>query len=388
MKRDRFSKDENLRPSAAGQSAPVLPEDPAASVAPAGGKNKRVSLSRVLTLLFSAVVIAFGWIVGWSVAYILIVVGVLILGVGLFFAALVGSCVKKQKEHYERSDFYRDFGIPYRMKTADFFAVRAYSGRGAAPDAEWFVTRKPVQICGFKRKGEVCLIANFSDLVFDEFSGEWRCISDKKAKERCEFSKWLALRISALAEELQGLPIKVLVEREQIEEDDLSQRAIPAEVIPVLTCDEVFMKYPAEELIKEAATSEEMLLKLRQIPDSCGSTSVNGDTCVWRMGELTLFLKSLGAGWEIAIYAAVQGKQVRINSLQVLSAFTVPQFVANCGRRGNISVFSSSKIWNPVRYVGSKRGCPYKKPDKQGRRGVYWFAAEEPAQNAPGSSCR
>lgn len=382
MKRDRSSKGGNLLPSAAGQSAPVLPEDPAASVAPAGGKNKRISLSRALTLLSSAIVIVVGWIVGWSLAYILIVAGVLILGVGLFFAALVGSCVKGQKKCYNKSDFYRDFGIPYRVKTADFFAVRAYSGRGAVSDAEWFVTRKPVQICGFKRKGEVCLIANFSDLVFDEFSGEWRCISGKKAKERCEFSKWLALRISALAEELRGLPVKVLVERGRIEGDDLSERAIPAEVIPVLTCDDVFMAYPAEELVKNATMPEEMLLKLRQIPDSCGSASVNGDACVWEMGELTLFLKSLGEGWEITFFAAVQGKRIRINSLQVLSAFTVLQFVASCGMRGNVSVLSSSKMRNPVRYVGSKQGCPYKKPDKQGRRGVYWFAAEEPAKSA------
>lgn len=280
----------------------------------------------------------------------------------------------QDRKKYKRSHYYRDFRLPYRKNISDnpyYLLYNAMKERGLAVE---FVRQKSNdwKYCIFE--GTIYLFPDFDKLKYFSETKEWKLVYRKYSEESYqEIQSYLDVRKTLLNNSATDLPIKIMVERQMIDEHDLSEVAdLPSSIFVVKNYQTAFDKIDWEILSVIPQTAQELYDMLQKTPDLCGSFQlVDGERIDYELNDLLLEI-------DMDCISVCEQKNGKTEGLTHWHPDNTQIYddICNITRKGNVFVVKTFCGGASVLYAGDKKFCPYTKPTKKLFSRIYLFEAQ------------
>ena len=292
----------------------------------------------------------------------------LILLSPLILLFLAGACIDilfrrpREKKEYEISPYYKQFKQKFHLGIVDLAEYRVYNS----------VTRRSLPIeykCVsddldyFVYNDTLFLLSYYDQLEWDDENKKWLIAYDG---DLFDFEDGF----SKVKEQLQytgDMPVKLFIERQMIDVDDLTATPLPDDVYVTWSYDDVF-EYDDNPFMKKLPTTTgELFDEMLKIPDLCGELELDGDIIKWRLYDGYLVELSLdGSDGYVSI-----DKKINIIHWIPLQ-FELCDTVLKMAARGNVLVIRSGLFSSETLYCGKKADCPYT-PEQKPLLGKLYF---------------
>ncbi len=255
----------------------------------------------------------------------------------------------KEKKEYESSPYYKQFKQKFHIGIVDYAEYRVYNS----------VTRRGLPI-EYKRVSDdldyfvyndtLFLLSYYDQIVWDDENKKWLIAYDgdffdfedgfSKVKEQLRYTG--------------DMPIKLFVERQMVEVDDLTVTPLPDDVYVTWSYDDAFEYDDDPFMTKLPTTTAELYEQMLKIPNLCGELEFDGDIIKWRLYDGYLVELSLDGS---VGYISIEEK-INITHWSPLQ-FELCDTVLKMGARGNVLVIRSGLFSSKTLYCGKKADCPY-----------------------------
>lgn len=289
----------------------------------------------------------------------------------VFIAFIFPFASLAEAVQYRRSDYYKQFHIPYKSNVTYSPQYVFYKGVRQRDLFVQCVFHRDTSRSYFLYGGDLYIFPDFDFLSFDE-NGKCMIVRRGKYDEKdssMEFDQWLQFRIALLDGGLTAdFTVKVLFDCSLFDETFTVGRVLPESIVltagylhafdPRYQCVEPFVPRNARQLYE----------MLESVPDLGGKYSVDGDTLVWNFDGFTLYVY-VDSECVLEFFACIGGKSYSTHWHSADSEiFTL---LLELGKKGNAVVFRKPFADSlKLLYFGDKCGCKYS-ADKIKGRGRY-----------------
>lgn len=194
---------------------------------------------------------------------------------------------------YKKSRYYQDFKRPYREWLAYTPCYQFYNAHYQNPDVQ-YMRQNSNGLEYFIYQGTVYLFPDFYGLLKYDETGDLKLFYkkslDKNCKQECEsISDYIEYKKQLLDEGAQGLPIKIIVSRDTIEENNLRDKVIPSTLWVVKSYDRAFEDLDWTIISVIPQNVKELYEMLMLTPDLCGDFELIEEEVIrWTHHNLSL----------------------------------------------------------------------------------------------------
>lgn len=293
----------------------------------------------------------------------------LILTVLLFVGVYIIVKIPKSKIEYKKSAYFAKFGIKYIYGITDSPQYRFYN---AALNRSLPIEYGDQDSNGFeyfKYNGTIFLFPDFDRIFWNEESSSWLADYDGDVSD---FEAAYSKRLSELNFP-DGSPIKLIVEREMLDELDLSCLTVPDSIYLINSYEDSFGD--DSMLIRDVPKStQELYDAMLNMPDLCGEFGLHdGNKIIWHLFDnADIVVEADCDECYVSIDKTILGGVKKSLTHWHPSPYELYSTIIKIGKKGNVLVVYSGLLYSSVLYCGKKDDCPYK-PDKKHILGKQYY---------------
>ena len=293
---------------------------------------------------------------------LLIVICVIIFSPIILIGFVISSIaylfeLPKNRKAYKSSQYYKDFGLPFKMFRLYSPEYRFYNSCKKRNLKLDYVRQESDGFEYFIYDDTIFVFPDFDQIDFIDERSAWQVDYDGDWQPFEEAYQKLLSKIDAKSNDRL---IKIIVERKMFPKTDLRGLDIPECIFLISTYEKAFAEDSKLELRVPVNANElyEMMLSASEL---CGSfvISDNGNI-VWDLYDS--FQVEIGVDPNdcyIEIYKKNSGKFASPITHWHPTVFEIYDEVCELGKRGNIIVIRAFLSGAAVLYMGEKEKCPY-----------------------------
>ncbi len=301
----------------------------------------------------------------------LILLVILILGIVLPVEAL------RERKAYKKSCYYKAFHLPYQKDTGFLNRYRFYQ---IASEKKYPLSYVRQSSNGFDYlffENTVYFLPDFDEIVYDTEKGKWNWIKNSGLKKKFgDLSEYMADKRSLLEEKAAAYPVKILLERAVVAENNLKERTLPDYVFLTLCYEMLFEKTDPDVLAVIPQTARELYDMIVKTPDLCGSFSMLDEEMLhWELNDLFVEIAVEPQDYYVGINQK-HGRRLRNITHWHSDPASIYEEVCRIGKLGHVLIVRSHVGRKEVLYMGDKRGCPYTETQKRLWGKLFYFEAK------------
>ena len=265
----------------------------------------------------------------------------------------------RERKFYRKTRYFRDFHAPYQgsdpfQKRVTFYESVKKSGLPAR-----YEKKDPLEYVVYG--GIIYVLPDFPFLDYNGDKEDWEFFFNYAKRKRTGYREYLASVSEQLRQTEPGLPIRVLLDPEQLSVSHPSPPPFPESLFVSDYAHPLEFPFPmkASECPENIVDAYRLI---RSVPDLCGKLSLQEEKAklVWDFGEFNfeIFIDKS----DCAIFANQNPGNGKDRNLTHWHPETVPNTIRDLleiGKPGHITVISASRSAGAFLYAGRKEDCPY-----------------------------
>ncbi len=289
----------------------------------------------------------------------------LILFVVICFGISAPFVELSNRKKYKESQYFKDFKVPYSKTNIQSDKFKFYNLYKEKSFPIQYVRQASNNFEFFIYEGAVYLFPDFNFVKYFPETKEWKCVYRKYSEENyVDVKSYIELKKQLLDKEYSNLHIRIILERNYIEESNLNDKELPIFLYIVRNYKTAFEPIDWKILSIIPQNEIELYNMLQKTPNLRGSFVLTPSNMIqWTSNDLFLEITM------DLINVNINGRLIKKNLTHWHpDDWEIYDEVCDITKAENVLVIKKFMGVSKILYIGDKKNCPYEKSHK-----IYYF---------------